>query len=133
MHELKRHEVCARVCSFLLRLVIWGLTDAVQLHRAALLTPFTLHTDVVVHLLRLLLCDAHTVSVIPVSAKVATNIKSAHTARVRTVIRFKRLIEQIKRRAGSNVRGNTTQSNCCNADEREVEVELSIIFESFIS
>lgn len=66
---------------YLLRLVIWGLTDAVQLLRAALLAPFTLHTDIVVHLLRLLLCDAHTVSVIPVSAKVAADVKPAHGTR----------------------------------------------------
>lgn len=62
-------------CSSLLGLVVWRLTDAEQLLCAALLAPFTLHTDVVVHLLGLLLCDAHTVSVIPVGTQVAANVE----------------------------------------------------------
>lgn len=58
-----------------LGLVVGRLTDAVQLLRAGLLSLFTLHTDVVIHLLGLLLRDAHTLSMIPVSAQVATNVK----------------------------------------------------------
>lgn len=59
----------------LLGLIIRRLTDAVQLLCAALLAPFTLHTDVVVHLFGLLLRDAHTVTVVPVGTKVAADIK----------------------------------------------------------
>lgn len=61
--------------SSLLGLIVRRLTDAVQLLRAALLAPLTLHADVVVHLFGLLLRDAHTVTVIPVGAKVAADIK----------------------------------------------------------
>lgn len=62
-------------CSSLLGLVVWGLTYTVQLLCAALLALFTLHTDIVVHFLGLLLCDAHTVSVIPVGTQVAANVE----------------------------------------------------------
>lgn len=62
-------------CISLLGLIVWRLTDAVQLFCAALLAPFTLHTDVVVHLLGLLLCDTHAFSVIPVSTQVAANVE----------------------------------------------------------
>lgn len=59
----------------LLGLIVGSLTDAVELFRAALLAPFTLHADVVVHLLRLLFRDAHTLSVIPVGTQVAANVE----------------------------------------------------------
>lgn len=62
-------------CNCLLGLVIWSLTDTVQLLRAALLAPFALHTDVVVHFLCLFLCDAYTVSMIPVGTEVAANVE----------------------------------------------------------
>lgn len=62
-------------CGSLLGLVVWRLTDAVQLLCAARLAPFTLHTDVVVHLLGLLLRDAHTLSMIPVGTQVAANVE----------------------------------------------------------
>lgn len=38
---------------------------------------FTFCTDVVVHLLRLLLGDAHTITVVPVCAQIAAYIKPA--------------------------------------------------------
>lgn len=59
----------------LLGLVVRSLTDAVELLCAALLAPFTLHTNVVVHFLGLLLCDSYTVSMIPVGTKVAADVE----------------------------------------------------------
>lgn len=60
---------------YLLGLIIGSLTDAIELFSAALLTTFTLHTDVVVHLLCLLFCDADTLSVIPVGTQVTANVE----------------------------------------------------------
>lgn len=66
---------------YLLGLIIRRLADAVELLRAALLTPFTLHTDVVVHLLGLLFCDADTLSMIPVGTQVTANVKPSQRNR----------------------------------------------------
>lgn len=68
--------------SSLLGLVVWCLTDAVQLLCAGLLAPFTLHTDVVVHLLGLLLCDADALPVIPVGTQVAANVEPLERKRI---------------------------------------------------
>lgn len=71
--------------SSLLGLVVRRLTDAVQLLRAALLASFTLHTDVIVHFLGLLLRDAHAVSMVPVGTKVAANVEPLDTTRKESV------------------------------------------------
>jgi len=87
-------------CSSLLRLIIWCLTDAVQLLCAALLAPFTLHTDVVVHFLGLLLRDAHTVSVIPVGTKVAANVKPLQSTGIILVKTLTIIVERTETETG---------------------------------
>lgn len=79
-HSIKLNLKQLKTCS-LLWLVIWCLTDAVQLLCAALLAPLTLHTDVVVHFLGLLFCDAHTFSVIPVGTQIAANVEPLERTR----------------------------------------------------
>lgn len=74
-HEHILAHSLTHYCGYLLGFVVWCLTDAVQFLCAGFLAPFTLHTDVVVHLLGLLLCDAHTVPMIPVGAQVAANVE----------------------------------------------------------
>lgn len=85
-HSIRHTNTNTCSCSSLLGLVVRRLTDAVQLLCAAFLTSFTLHTDVVVHLLGLLLRDAHTVSVIPVGAQVAANVKPSERKRIQKVL-----------------------------------------------
>lgn len=59
----------------LLRFIVRSSTDAEKLLCASFLSSFAFCTDVVVHLLRLLLRDTHTVTMVPVCTQVTAYIE----------------------------------------------------------